>query len=78
MYLDGGVTLFNGSTFHQNIATGYGGALAYVHQCFLGLQQTLALHTGHTTVRSSSLHVDHVTLNGMHVVHPPVLAQVGI
>ncbi|KAL0038989.1 hypothetical protein WJX77_004333 [Trebouxia sp. C0004] len=36
VYLDGGVTLFNGSTFQQNTASGYGGALAYVHECFPG------------------------------------------
>lgn len=34
MYLDGGVTLINGSTFKQNSATGFGGALAYIHKCF--------------------------------------------
>ncbi len=34
LYLDGGVTLLNGSTFRQNSASGYGGALAYEHECF--------------------------------------------
>lgn len=34
VYLDGGVTLMNGSTFKQNNARGYGGALVYVRQCF--------------------------------------------
>jgi len=36
VYLDGGITLFNGSTFKQNTASGYGGALVYVHECFPG------------------------------------------
>ena len=36
VYLDGGMTLFNGSTFQQNIASGYGGAVVYIHECFLG------------------------------------------
>ena len=34
LYLDGGVTLLNGSTFRQNGASGYGGALVYQHVCF--------------------------------------------
>jgi len=36
VYLDGGITLFNGSTFEQNTASGYGGALVYVYECFPG------------------------------------------
>lgn len=33
VYLDGGITLFNGSTFKQNTASAYGGALVYVYEC---------------------------------------------
>ena len=33
-YLNGGVTLFNDSSFEQNAASGFGGALAYSHSCF--------------------------------------------
>ena len=40
VYLDGGITLFNGSTFKQNIASGYGGALVYKHECFPGTTNT--------------------------------------
>ncbi len=40
VYLDGGITLFNGITFQQNIASGYGGALAYIHECFPGTTNT--------------------------------------
>ncbi len=40
VYLDGGVTLFNGSTFHQNNASGYGGALVYIHECYPGATNT--------------------------------------
>lgn len=36
IFLDGGITLFNGSTFQQNSASGYGGALVYVYECFPG------------------------------------------
>ena len=36
VYLDGGITLFNGSTFQQNTASGYGGALVYIHECYPG------------------------------------------
>ena len=38
VYLDGGITLFNGNTFQENIASGYGGALVYIHECFPGIQ----------------------------------------
>lgn len=34
LYLIGGVTLMNGSTFKQNSASGYGGALVYLQKCF--------------------------------------------
>jgi len=34
------VTLFNGSTFHQNNASGYGGALVYIHECYPGATNT--------------------------------------
>jgi len=40
VYLDGGITLFNGSTFKQNTASGYGGALVYVYECFPGATNT--------------------------------------
>ena len=36
VYLDGGITLFNGNTFQQNTASGYGGALVYIHECYPG------------------------------------------
>lgn len=52
LYLNGGVTLMNGSTFRQNNASGYGGALVYIQECFqpgtwvhmpyTGLQQFIA------------------------------------
>jgi len=40
VYLDGGITVFNGSTFQQNNASKYGGALVYVHECFPGTTNT--------------------------------------
>jgi len=40
VYLDGGITLFNGSTFKQNTASGYGGALVYMYDSFSGEPNT--------------------------------------
>jgi len=40
VYLDGGITLFNGNTFKQNTASGYGGALVYVYERFSGATNT--------------------------------------
>lgn len=34
LYLEGRVTLMNGSAFKQNNASGYGGALVYAQACF--------------------------------------------
>jgi len=74
VYLDGGITLFNGSTFQQNTARGYGGALAYVHECFPGTTNT-STHSGCETFCSSLLRLHHVTLDDMQVVHLVAVAH---
>jgi len=40
VYLDAGITLFSNSAFKQNTASGYGGALVYIYECFPGATNT--------------------------------------
>ncbi len=74
VYLDGGITLFNGNTFQQNTANGYRGALVYIHECFLGATN-ISLAYSLQNIRLSSLHLEHVTLQSMRVVRLVAVAQ---
>jgi len=73
VYLDGGITLFNGNTFQQNTANGYGGALVYIHECFPGATNISLAYS--LQIRLSSLHLEHVTLQSMRVVRLVAVAQ---
>jgi len=49
--------------------------LLHTYMNVFQVQQTQALHTGYKTFCSSSLHLDHVTPNGMQVVHLVAVAH---